>query len=211
VSTTLQSFVLETLRHRHIEVLNFQFGALRVYPSGYSSDIASSVETGAIRLTSDWADTGASAPLSHDGAFAVDTAAGTSHPFFVHSRWTEVASEGLCVRETLSSREQAHLRGVIVHESTHALQDWQRVAPNPRTAEGAAYLAGAITSRLWGFAPIGGVANPRASGLAFAMDLSERFLSSTVGARYVISATDVSTLESLVTIGAPARYLFNGL
>ncbi|NJN64260.1 MAG: hypothetical protein HC882_04855 [Acidobacteria bacterium] len=210
---TLQEFVLETLTCEHIDQLNFRFGHLLVYPSGYRDDIAGAIRNGRIRLTSDPAEiTSNPHGTSASGSFVADTPRGEVHPFFINPEFTVSTGGVLHVRDGLSRSESASLRGTIVHESTHALQDYQRLGtPDPRAAEGAAYLAGAITAHLWGYRTVGAIVNPRVSGRSYAIVLAERFLRELPSNRYVISREDVSILQSLVTTGGAHRYVFDGI
>ncbi|MBI4523213.1 MAG: hypothetical protein HY695_05300 [Deltaproteobacteria bacterium] len=210
---TLQSFVLETLTSEFVERLNFEFGPMRVYPSGYRNDIAGCIRNGRIRITSD-PSTISSSPSSvdADGSYAIDTPRGQIHPFFIHPRWTILTGGELYLKDGLSGNESASLRGTIIHEATHALQDWQRAQLDPPTAEGAAYLAGAIARRLWGYRTLGRIENPQASGHAYALTLADRFLAEPNGARrYHIPTDDVATLKSLVSTVHADRYVFNGI
>jgi hypothetical protein len=199
----LESFVLETLGSPYVDKLNFQFGPMRVYPLGYRRDIAGCIRNGriALRLGS------TSGPA---GSFAVDTPRGQIHPFVFNSRLIDERS-GVLHLKSLSAREQADLRGTIIHESTHALQDWQRISLTPQMSEGPAYLAGAIARRLWGYRDLGPVPNPRVTGHAFALYLADRFLAAPVHSRYIIPANDVQVLVSLVSTGSADRYSFDGI
>jgi hypothetical protein len=234
MSTLLREFVLNTLTSPLVDNLNFRFGSLLVYPTGYRNDIAGCIRNGHIRLTSNPTDVfPPGADDSADGVFVPDTPAGQSHWCFIHPRWTEMHGTEVFLKNNLARNELASLRGTVIHESTHALQDFQRLSippmhgtrrrrqsarrsdrpqVDPRAAEGAAYLAGAIAKRLWGFQSAGPIVNPRAGGHAYALSLADRFLAETnVARRYVISTEDVMVLMSLVTTGSPQHYVFNGI
>lgn len=199
----LDTFVVETLTSPRIHNLNFQFGTTRVYPSGYQTDIAGCIRNGRIRM-------GVGTAQAPAGSFATDTPRGQVHPLIFSPRLVEERSGELHLR-ALSQREEADLRGTIIHECTHALQDWQGVQLEPSLSEGAAYLAGAIARRLWGFQDLGPVPNPRVSGPAFALWLADRFLAAPTHDRYLIPAADVATLRSLVGTGSAHRYTFDGI
>jgi hypothetical protein len=213
MSVPLRDFVLETLTHEFIGRLNFRYGPMRVYPEGYRRDIAGCVRDGLIRLTIDPAEVGyAGAAAAPAGSFVSDTPRGRIHPFFVNPRLCETRHGNVYLLDGLSENERADLRGTIVHEATHALQDYQRRPLDPRTAEGAAYLAGAIARRLWRYRTATPIVNPRAGGLAYSLHLAERFLAETdPHRRYLIPSDDVMILNSLVTTGAAHRYVFDGI
>jgi hypothetical protein len=209
---TLRDFVLETLTHVHVGRLNFRYGATRVWPDGYRGDIAHCVRDGLIRVTTDRAVLGPDPELldTPGGAFLMDTPRGQPHPMYFDSGSCDIVSGTAYVKRTLSVYEQADLRGCVVHEATHALQDWMRVRIDPCTAEGAAYLAGAITRRLWGYAIV--LANPGVSGLSRSLAVADRFLAETdPHRRYVIPSADVTWLNARVTTGAASRYVYNGI
>jgi hypothetical protein len=214
VPATLKNFVLETLTHAFVGRLNFRYGATRVYPEGYRRDIAHCVRDGLIVLTTDPAVLGPD-PASRavpGGAFIVETQRGHAHPFFIDPANCVLRDGTAYVKDSLGENELANLRGTIVHEATHALQDYQRVAIDPVTSEGAAYLAGAIARRLWGFRTAGPIVNPRASGIAYSLHLADRFLAETdPNRRYLIASDDVHALNGLVTTGSFDRYVFNGI
>jgi hypothetical protein len=209
--TTLNEFVLETLTHHHVGRLNFRYGPMRVYPDGYRRDIAGCVRDGLIRPTTDAA-TAHISGAAPAGAFRMETPRGEPHPFFVNPDLFDVRGGTAYLKSTLSANELADLRGTIVHEATHALQDWQRVELDPRTAEGAAYLAGAIFRRLCGFRTLGTIVDPLASGTAYSLHLADRFLAETdPHRRYLIAEEDVTTLNRLVTTARFDRYVYNGI
>ncbi|MBK9082800.1 MAG: hypothetical protein IPL88_12325 [Rhizobiales bacterium] len=91
-----------------------------------------------------------------------------------------------------------------------ARQDFQRAQVSPQLAEAAAYLVGAITRRQYGF-NLGAIANPRASGHAYALHLADRMLGQSVAASYLVPDEDARALCALVATGAGERYAFNGI
>jgi hypothetical protein len=209
---TLTAFVLETLTHPFTLRLSFRYGATRVYPDGYATHIAGCVRDGLIRPT---IDTSVLAPdPSHmatpAGAFIMEPRGGEAHPMFFDPRNFERAGAEVVVKPGLSGNELADLRGVVIHEATHALQDWDQVELDPRTAEGAAYLAGAMTRLLWGYRTFGPIVNPQCSGLSYSLYLAERlFREGEPGG--AVPADDVHLLNGLVTTGNEGRYVYNGI
>lgn len=207
---TVKSFVLQTLRSPHVEWLNFSFDNTRVYPTGYRNDVARAFESERIRITTNYAD------VSHDpaatapeAAYVMETAPGQMHYLFLSPALTFRCGPDLCVIP-LSSLEEANLRRTIIHECTHALQDYQRVTLTPQTAEASAYLAGAITGRRWGDHHI--VANERAGAHAYAFSLADRLLQQGLPHRpWAIPAEDIAWLKNHVLVGRLERYVFNGI
>lgn len=55
---TLHEFVLETLTHANVQQLNFSYATMRVYPQGYSRDIAHCIRDGLIHVSADPAECG---------------------------------------------------------------------------------------------------------------------------------------------------------
>lgn len=211
--TTLREFVLETLTSPFVNRLNFQFDTMLVYPNGYSGDIAACIRGGSIRLTSDASEISTTPEqITAAGSFVVDTPRGQVHPFFVHPRFTTAEESELFLRDDVAGNDRARLRGTIIHEATHALQDYQRQQLDPPTAEGAAYLAGAITMRLWDFRTFGPIVNPNASVHAYSLTVADRFLAEpNAGRRYVIPPDDVRALKRHAPIGSAHRYVFDGI
>ena len=192
---TATQFVLETLTHRKIERVNFRYGPIRVYPAGYNRDVAKLVRDGHIQFT------------TQAGAhYTADHRPGERHTMALPAQdFKHHLAEGtLTVRGTPSPL----LRGTVVHEATHALQDYQRNHTDPAMSEGAAYLAGWITNLLWGYPELA-TAPDRPTGHSCARELAGRFVHGHVG--YVIPDADVQTLNGLVAIGSPHRYVFNGI
>jgi hypothetical protein len=209
---SLRQFVLETLTGPEVDDLNFQYGPMRVYPAGYRRDIARGIRGGSIELTSDASRVYGPGQSPANGSFVVDTPRGQVHPFFINPEWTFQQGGRLCVRPGLGTQGRADLKGTIIHEATHALQDYQRNALRPQTAEGAAYLAGAIARRRHGYRTAGTIVNPRVSGIAYSLHLADRFLAETNRhQRYLVPGADVAILDSLVSTGSHHRYVFNGI
>lgn len=211
----LRDFLIECLTAPQTARLNFRFGPLQVYPTGFSQDVARAISSGVIRLTTDGAALGMSAAAAAsfarqaNAAYTPDPAPGRRHVLWVNP--------SLCARGAgepqlapMGRIEAAALRGTLMHECTHALQDYQRAQTTPDIAEAAAYLVGAITARQYGYA-LGAIANPRASGRAYALSLADRMLGAGVQHSYVVAADDVRALRALVATGSSERYLFNGL
>ena len=232
----LYAFVLETLASRKVDDLNFQFKSSRVYPSGYKVDIAGCIRNGSIRLSSDPSRISSTPHLiTADGSFTADTPPGHVHILFINPRWTKVypidsherhvrstqeeteqlwvkgVPGELHVRPGLSTREEASLRGTIIHEATHALQDWQGASLSPSIAEGAGYLAGAITMRLWGYQSFGQITSPPTDVHGCALLLADWFLSTPRHERYIIPMVKVREMKRLVSTGSRHRYVFNGI
>jgi len=212
----LTGFVLDTLTNTFIQSVHFRYGAFRVTPDGYRRDIAGLIHEGRIRVTIDPADVGLSESSSADAAFVIDTPAGRTHPLFIHPRYCEVHGGTVYVKDTLSSVESARLRGTVVHEATHALQDLQRVRLNRFQAEGSGYIAGAITARRWGMAlpPRGHVADPYENrlmdGHGVALWIVDPVLEH-LGPHYAVPQDAMTILEQRVRVVAPERYAFNGI
>lgn len=196
--TTVQQFVLETLTHPHIDRINFQYGPTRVYPNGYRRDIARAVRNGRIAFET-----------TSGGHFRMNTPPGQTHHMAVPGNLVYVDEGVLCVKSRLSPLEAADLRGTIIHEATHALQDYQRAALDPRMSEGSAYLAGWMGRLQWGYPRLGSGGNIHASANAYARHLAARLLDHVIV--YIVPNSDVQRLNALVTTGSRQQYVFNGL
>ena len=210
MAETVKSFVLQTLSSPHVDWLNFRFDNTLVYPSGYRNDVARAFESERIRITINYADVSHDPPAGAPGAaYAMDTARGQTHYLFFPPALAHRCGRDLCIN-VLTSFEEANLRRTIIHECTHALQDYQRVRLTPQTAEASAYLAGAITGRRWGDHHV--VANERAGAHAYAFSLADRLLQQGLPHRpWVIPAEDIAWLKAHVLVGRLERYVFNGI
>lgn len=214
----LTNFVLDTLTNTLIQSVHFRYGSFCVTPDGYRRDVADLVRDGRIRFTVDPAQVGMTAEQASqtDGAFVVDTEPGQTHPLFIHPRYCEVHGGTIYVKDNLGL-DHPRLRGTVVHEATHVLQDMQRAHLNPFQAEGAGYVAGAITARKWGLAlpPPGQIADPEfyvgpLDGTGVALWIADRILDE-VGPHCSIPAREMGLLERKVGTGSPNRYAFNGI
>jgi hypothetical protein len=96
----------------------------------------------------------------------------------------------------------------VVHEATHALQDYQRIRLDPQTSEGAAYLAAWIARLVWGYPRLSGSAASVVTSHSYARRLAARVIDQGI---YVIPVDDVRTLNSLVGTAVASSYVFNGL
>lgn len=192
---TAKQFVLETLQHSRVARINFKYGSILVYPTGYSRDVANLVQDEHIQFTT--------APGAH---YTVDSQPGVRHQMALPAQdfQQDPNTRVLNVR----GNPGPLLRGTIIHEATHALQDYQRHQTDASTAEGAAYLAGWITSLLWGYPELPSNAQPT-TGHAYARQLAGRFIHGQIG--YLIPDAEVRALNALVSTGSASRYVFNGI
>ncbi len=197
----LQDYALDTLTSPNINKLNFKYGPMRVYPLGYQRDIAGCIRNGRITINFD-------PNYRYAASYEPDAPRGQKHALTVGPDYVENRS-GIIQLKSLSVHENALFRGTIIHECTHALQDWQRIHLSPAMSEGVAYVAGAIAKRLWGYN--NHISNPHISAHAYALSLADRFLSAPINSRYIIPENDVQTLSRLVTTGTSSRYIFNGI
>ncbi len=199
---TVKEYALDTLRHPHVNRINFQYGPTRVYPSGFRDDVARAVAGDRIVFVAD-----------SGGHFTMDAAPGQQHRMAVPSDLVYADRNGtLRVKARLSPLENAGMRGTIVHEATHALQDFQRRALTPQISEGAAYLAGWIARLLWGYPRLSASATGReieASAHSYARSLAAKLLDRQIV--YLVPENDMRWLNAHVTTGAAHRYVFNGI
>lgn len=216
MAVTAKQFVLDTLTHSKIRPINFQYGPLRVYPSGYQHDVASLVRDGHIQLT----------VSGGDAHYTINAAPGETHFMALPQRFVQGDLGGTLRVRSLSGREGAEFRGTIVHEATHALHDYQHARmetetqrrlrerrgrpapPRARMAEGAAYLASWIARLQWGYPRLDPNGATRTSH-AFARILAARVLDGDIV--YVIPNSDVMTLNSKVAHASEDQYVFNGI
>lgn len=209
---TLKQFVIDILRHDNTNRINFRYGPILVYPEGYKRDVAQLVEDGHILFD-----------ITRGAHYTVDARPGQPHHMALPMENIEQTSGSqqyhnagmLSVKANLGaswesrvSQGAAGFRGTIIHEATHALQDYQRTQTNSQTAEGAAYLAGWMASLLWGYPPLQSDVVP-GTDHAYARRLAERRLNGLIG--YVIPDAEVRALNALVTTGTASRYVFNGI
>lgn len=201
---TVKQFVIDTLRHNNISRIDFRYGPILVYPAGYSRDVVQLVEAGHIQFDT--------SPGAH---YTVDTRPGEPHRMALPAEHVEQNSDArnrnagmLSVKANLGQLGGARFRMTIIHEATHALQDYQRNQTDARTAEGAAYLAGWIASLLWGYPRLPSDAVPT-TGHAYARRLAGHRLDGQIA--YVIPDTQVRRLNALVATGSASRYVFNGI
>lgn len=208
----LTDFVLETLQSRFVQRLFFTFSFMHVYPQGYNRDIARAISNGNILVTTD-ASLISSTPnaVRGDGAYTCDTPPGQQHYLYINPIYTTQVHNERHIKKAMSARERASLRGTIIHETTHALQDYQRVNLSPRQAESVAYFAGAITRRQWGYSSPGGIYNPEQSAHAYSLHMADLFLRQPQGQQITIPPDQITTLSRLVSHGTPSRYVFNGI
>jgi hypothetical protein len=201
MTKTLRDYVDETLTHDLIERINFRYGPMPVYPAGYG-EIARAVRGRRIQFTT-----------ARNAHYTAHPQPGQPHQIaipghFVVSRdgelWVLPPSE-------LGPYGEADLRGTIVHEATHALQDYQRITLEPRNAEGAAYLAGWVACLQWGYEKLPREARPaeRAHAHHHARWLASRFLDRDIG--YRIPEAEMRILNGRVPIGSDHLYDFNGI
>lgn len=191
VMTTLKDFAIDTLMHSNMRKVNFQYGGLRVYPSGFAT-IASAIRNGHIRLIG--------ANLSSGADYDPSTRPGRQHTIRVDTSF--VTPGGSSSLLSLSAKSERLLRMAIVHECTHALQDYQRVTATPELAEGAAYVAGWIAAIQWGytFVPTGG-------HQAIARNLARQIIAGSYNVRPIL----VHSLGLNVPTARASYYVFNGI
>ena len=193
---TLKKRALETLRDANISRINFQYGRLRVYPRGYA-EIADLIDADHIVY----------APSLAGNSYDPTTAQGQRHVINVQSSLGRMEAGTLMAVTPFT----ADNRATIVHEATHALQDYQRMSQRggapilPRQFEGAAYLAGAMAALLWGFdsAP-----TPVPASKVIALDIARQVLNGTAG--YVIDDESMRRLDRAVLTGSAHMYDMNG-
>jgi hypothetical protein len=205
----VKQFVIETLRDSKIRRINFRYGPIRVYPEGYQRDIAEAVEHEHIGFLA----------AAGNPYYTAERLRGQQHIMALPAEHIELNSNTpngnagiLSVKANLGQLGGAGLRGTIVHEATHALQDYQRNQTDAKTAEGAAYLAGWMASLLWGYPrlmlPGGGVPS---TAQAYARWLAGLRLDGRIG--YEIPKSHVDALNGLVALLLESAdgYVFNGI
>jgi hypothetical protein len=212
---TLTEFVLETLTDSRVGFLMFRYGATRVYPEGYRTHIAGCVRDGLIQPTIDIGVLGPNAAQREipAGSFIMDPGPGETHYMFFNPEKFDYDRGNVLLKRGLSARELADLRGDVIHEATHAQQDWDGVADvDPLTAEGSAYLAGAITRRLWGYVSLGPIEDPMISQHAYSLWLADRMISRG-WLDISISIPDMINVRNtrIRRVGDADRYVYNGI
>ena len=202
-SLKLKTFVINTLTDQRVNQVNFKYGPILVYPSGFRRDVANLVRDGHITL---------GASNGANGSYAADARPGQRHEMKVNEQYLarDPRTGDLRVKSNLSVMEKASLCRTIIHESTHALQDYQRNQTGAFMAEGAAYLAGWMAALLWGYPRLRthGTTRP-AHAHTYARGLAGRLLSGQVV--YLVPDVDVRELNARVPTGSASRYVFNGI
>ena len=199
---TVKEFVIDTLKHGNIGRINFRYGPILIYPDGYSRDVAKLVQDGHILFD------------TNEGAhYTVDTRPGEPHHMALPAEHIDATvptrnAGQLQVHSNLGRIGGARFRMTVVHESTHALQDYQRTQTEPEMAEGAAYLAGWIACLLWNHPRLEPGVTPNTAH-AYARQLAGDFLDNRIG--YLIPENAVARLNGIVLTGAASRYVFNGI
>lgn len=225
MARAIEEAVVSILRNPRLRGVNFSYGPLRVYPQGYAA-IANAIENGSIRI--EQADGNASFRANpEDGATEV------------MSLGSEIAVQGsrgrlVCVRNLATTGH-----ATIVHEATHALQDFQQISARnagfrgiseqsdrARMAEGAAYVAGWMAAYFFGHADLQDDVAARCQSImdnrgaetretrtlpshAFARWIAEQLIARNFV--YQVPQLAVSALNRRVLIGTPENYEFEGL
>ncbi len=115
-----------------IAKINFKFLSYTVYPTGYSGDIANCINAGHIGITRRFSDLGyddtGGSYIPGDNKYSLSRSFDLTKVFY---------------------------QIILVHESTHALQDYQRLGSVSRAeAEAVAYVAEAVYVQAKGYSPI---------------------------------------------------------
>jgi hypothetical protein len=201
MSQLFSDAVIATLRDRRIREVNFSYGPTKVYPSGYYGDVARAIRHGHIQFV----------VTSGDASYTADAPRGATHTWSVPNHMAETDRRGnVRVKGALSAGD----RGTIVHEATHALQDYQRLSEKlgsqftPQMAEGSAYVAAWIARLQWGYPRLAPNVVPSTSH-AYARSIAGKLLDGEIV--YIIPNGDVQRLNALVRTGSAHRYVFNGL
>lgn len=202
MSALFRDAAIETLRHPNMLMVNFEYGPTRVYPQGYRS-VAKLIQDGHIRFV----------VTAGNSSFEVDTPRGQVHTFNVSDQIAETDARGeIRIRGRVLS---AGTRGTIVHEATHALQDYQRLSAKlgnsftPRMAEGAAYLAGWIAKLQWGYPRLQPDIDQRWTSHSYARWIAGKVLERQIV--YRIPFDDINMLNRMVRTGSASRYVFDGI
>lgn len=194
--TSIRDFAIDTLRHRNIDRINFRFGTQHIYPRGYR-ELIRAITSGRIRIMAVAFSGG-----NRGAEYSASTEPGRTHTLSVSSRYISMDREGTLRR--LSSAEQGMLRMAIVHEMTHALQDYNRSRLSPQTSEASAYVAGWIAAILWRYEGTDTMEDHQ----RFARGIAQQVLSGI----YEVDRLFTSQLEAIVPFNrAPRSYTFNGI
>lgn len=176
--------VAAILRGPSIARMNFHCGPTRVYPHGYDV-IAHDLLTGRLRVME--------APVRGETRTTA---------YYSYHRSDDWAANTFYLPATLNASRLSH-RALIVHEATHALQDYHRVPLRVDDAECAAYLAQTLYFRLEGqsFAAYSrearGHADANADALLMMLEAVALRLD-TVRGTYEVPARDYETIRGCI-------------
>jgi hypothetical protein len=121
---SLKDDVVNLLRSREAQSINFRFGTISIYGSGYGT-IASAIETRHIMLEN-----------------MVSRVSGALLCEYCHSVGVNCVNR-LLVDEALDFNAPVEAQ-LVIHEATHAVMDYQRTRLNLLESEATAYIAGAF-------------------------------------------------------------------
>lgn len=203
--TKFSEIVKSTLSDPNMLNINFVYGPVKVYPNGYKT-VAALIRHGHISFR-----------ISDDANAHYSPIENTWH---VPSNIADVRNGEVYFTGALG----AGVRKTIVHEATHALEDYQRLSDKlgssftPAMAEGAAYVAGWMAAINWGFQPVYGDRPPMRTANAIARWIASRFLppdivvgrSSPGSAVSHIPMRYVQELNARVLTGSHSLYQFRG-
>ncbi len=157
----------------NISKINFKFLAYKIYPAGYARDVAGCIKSGKIRINrrfSDWGrgDTGGSY-MPGDDKYSLSAA---------------------------FDLKQVYYQIILVHESTHAVQDYQKLGMVKRSeAEAVAYVAEAVYVQAKGLAPIKDPATHRPDPIRVAAD---NVATAILGGQYEVNANLAATVTAAI-------------
>ena len=115
-----------------VRKINFKFLTYKIYPEGYFRDVASCIKSGSIKINRRFSDLGFG-----------DTG-GSYFP----------ANDKYSISKAFDLTKMSN-KILLMHESTHALQDYQRLGKIKRAeGEAVAYVAEAIYGQAKGLAPL---------------------------------------------------------
>lgn len=204
MALTFKQAVIDTLTDRRLEAINFGYRGSFVYQSGFR-DVANLVRDGHIQFVYSG---------SGDNSFAPASPSGSPHIWSVNRDIADVGSDDrILIRGVLGSGG----RGTIVHEATHALQDYQRLNAPDRLgsgfsaehAEGAAHIAGWMARMLWGW-PRPQQGDSTHGTIACARRIAADLLDGTIDP--IITPGQAAILDGYAahSIGSRHRYAFHG-